>query len=85
MKGLIAKHKPKDIATIEEWATYWNNQSYTLQPLANVLKEMKSGLGFIKPDDFDTPNHYAKLVAEQCQRQLIDKILDMFPETIDKS
>lgn len=77
------KHRPKDL-TPEEWRKLWDNSSYTLQALANVLIEMDKQLGRIKAEDFKTANHYAQLVSELSQKELIKKILDMLPASVDK-
>lgn len=83
MNALLAKHCPKD-ADLDEWVKRWEAAASLLQPLANTLKDLKAGLGQVKADDFDCPNHYTKLVAEQVQRQMIDKILAMFPSTVER-
>jgi hypothetical protein len=83
MNAQLMRFKPKD-TTPEEWEKHWNNQTYTLQPLADVLKNIKESLGNIKADDFNTPNHYEKLVYELAQKQMIDKILSLLPDSLDK-
>jgi hypothetical protein len=75
--------KPNDV-TNEDWEKTWNNSSYVLQPLADVLKNMKKDLGKVSPTDFSTPNHYVALVSELVQIQLIDKVLALLPATVDK-
>jgi hypothetical protein len=77
------QHKPKD-TTPEKFKESWENLGAALQPLADVLLGMRDALNTVKADDFDCPNHYTKLVSEQMQRQLIDKILDLFPKSVDK-
>lgn len=83
MNSLLMKHRPKDMEK-EKWEEMWKNSHTLLQPLANVLKDMKSGSGQIKSTDFDTPNHYAKLVAELIEAQTINKILELLPDSVSK-
>jgi hypothetical protein len=84
MNNLLAKHKPVDVESQEQWEKDWERSSWVLQPFANALKDMLKGLETIKPDDFDCHNHYARLVAQQMKKQTIDQILAMFPSTVDK-
>lgn len=84
MNNLLAKHRPSD-TTQEKWEEHWNNQGYTLQPLAKALIDMKKDLGSVKRDDFDTPNHYAKLVSELAQVEIINRILSMLPDSVEKN
>ena len=79
MNSLLMKHRPSDI-TPDEWAKLWDNSSYTLEPLAKVLKELKSTVEDVKPDDFDCPNHYAKLAYEAGQKAILNKVLGLLPE-----
>lgn len=84
MNNLLVKHKPKD-TTQEKWNEHWQNQGYTLEPLAKALIDMKKELGKVRRDDFDTPNHYAKLVSELAQVEMIDRILAMLPDSVEKN
>lgn len=83
MNGILMKHKPKDTDAVK-WKEHWNNQTYTLQPLADTLKEWRRELDGINPHDFDTPNHYAKMVYEAAQRQVLDRLLDLLPDGVEK-
>jgi len=83
MNSILAKHCPKDMDQ-SKWETQWEAAGDLLQPLADTLKDLKAGLGQVKADDYDCPNHYTKLVAEQVQRQTIDKILAMFPKAVER-
>ena len=57
----------------------WENSGYLLGVLEEVIKELTPDEK-IDPKDFAMPNHYAKLVWEQAQRDLSKKILGLFPE-----
>lgn len=88
MNSLLSKHRPKDgegkqIAK-EEWEKQWTNSHTLLQPLANVLKEMRDHPSSLRADDFDCPNHYAKLVAELVRKKVLEDILALLPDSVDK-
>ena len=84
MNNLLMKHRPSDTEP-DKWKEHWNNQRYTLEPLAKALIDMKKELGKVRRDDFDMPNHYAKLVSELAQVEMIDRILAMLPDSIEKN
>ena len=77
MQAILLKNRPKDLSE-EKFKEMWANSSYTLEALFNTIKEL-SPKETIKGGDFDTPNHYAKLVWQQAQREFAQKILDLFP------
>lgn len=83
MNSLLMQLRPRD-TNPEEWRKQWENAAHTLQPLADVLKAWRKELGRIKASDFDTPNHYAKLVAELSQQEMLDRILALLPDSVDK-
>lgn len=84
MNSLLMKHRPKGVDK-EKWEGQWAAGADFLQPLADVLKEMvKERHGKVRPDDFDCPNHYAKLVAELAEQQILKQILEMLPSGVDK-
>jgi hypothetical protein len=84
LNNLLVKHRPSD-TTIEKWEEHWENQRYTLEPLAKALIDMKKELGKVRRDDFDIPNHYAKLVSELSQVEMIDRILALLPASVEKN
>lgn len=79
MNSLLAKHAPKGMEK-DKWKTSWEASHSTLQPLADVLKEMFNREASVRPDDFDCPNHYAKLVAEEVRKQVLKDIMALLPE-----
>lgn len=83
MKAILMKYKPKD-KTKEEFTKAWEAAGSVLQPLADVLIEMRDQKGVIRHDDWETPNHYAKLVAELAEKQMVEFILDLLPDSVDK-
>lgn len=77
------RHRPKDMDP-EEWRKLWDNSHPQLQPLANLLKEWLKKEPSVRPSDFETPNHYGKLVAELARKQTIEDILALLPDSVEK-
>lgn len=63
--------------TVEEWSKLWANSSHVLEPLAEALKDMQRSLTKVDPEDFDCPNHYAKMVANGVKHQTLQQVIDM--------
>lgn len=80
MNTLLLKHKPLDSSN-EEFTKAWNNSGYVLEALHTTLQTLKEELNGIKKDDFDCPNHYAKLAYNMGQIKAYDFIISMLPET----
>lgn len=81
MNGLLAKHRPKDTSP-EKWKEHWDNAGYTLEPLAALLRERLAELKRVKADDFDCPNHYAKLVYQGGKAEEIEFVLSLLPKSV---
>ena len=87
MNALLMKFRPKDgdkQMDSAKWQELWKNSHPQLQPLADVLKSWLAQPPSVRPDDFDCPNHYAKLVAEESRRQTIRDVLGLMPDSVDK-
>jgi len=80
MNKLLLNNKPKDSSN-EEFIKAWNNSSYTLEALYNTLLALKDDINSIKKDDFDCPNHYAKLAFNLGQAKAYDFIISMLPDS----
>ena len=80
MNNLLIKHKPKDIET-EAWKKMWDNSSYIFRPLVDVINQLVSTRETVREDDFDCPNHYAKLAFDAGMRKGLGMVLDMLPES----
>jgi hypothetical protein len=80
MNKLLLNNKPKDSSN-EEFIKAWNNSSYTLEALYKTLLVLKEEINNIKKDDFDCPNHYAKLAFNLGQIRAYDQIISMLPDT----
>jgi len=83
MNKLLLNNKPKDSSN-EEFIKAWNNSSYTLEVLYKTLLVLKEEINSIKKDDFDCPNHYAKLAYNLGQTKAFDLIISMLPDTAKK-
>ena len=83
MNSLLMKHRPKDVAP-EKWKEQWENLAPSLQPLADVINEMKQGLEYIDPRDFGDANHYQKLVASLIAKQTLERVLSFLPSRVQK-
>lgn len=84
MKAILMKHKPKD-STKEEFTKKWEAASTTLQPLCDLLCEMRDQKGHVRHTDFELPNHYGKLIAELAEKDMIDFIISLLPDGCDRS
>jgi len=78
VNSLLAKNKPKDC---EDFNKLWTNAGYTLRPLYKTLRQLREELDKIKAEDFDCPNHYAKLAYQGGQAKAYDLILSLLPDT----
>jgi hypothetical protein len=80
MNKLLLNNKPID-TTNEEFIKLWNNSGYTLQAMYKTLLTLKEEINSIKKDDFDCPNHYAKLAFNLGQIKNIDYIISLLPNS----
>lgn len=77
MKAILLKNKPSD-QTDEEWVEHWARvRNYSLTPLVATINQLTAGLNDVKEDDFETPNHYAKLAFRAGQRRMAEQILEI--------
>lgn len=83
MNKLLLNNKPKD-STNEEFIKAWNNSSYVLEALYNTLTTLKEEITSIKKDDFDCPNHYAKLAYNLGQIKAYEFVMSLLPDTAKK-
>jgi hypothetical protein len=51
-----------------------------MEALCKTLQSIKDDVTSIKKDDFDCPNHYAKLAYNMGQVKMIDLVISMLPE-----
>ena len=80
MNKTLLNNRPKD-SSIEEFTKTWNNSSYVFEVLYKTLNDMNIELHNIKKDDFDCPNHYAKLSFSLGQSKMIEHVLSLLPDS----
>jgi len=83
MNKLLLKNKPSNTSN-EEFEKLWNNSSVSLEALYKTLEDIKAEISSIKKDDFDCPNHYAKLAYNLGQLKMADLVISMLPDSAKK-
>ena len=83
MNELLLNSKPKDISN-EEYIKLCNNSTYVLETLYNTLLVLNKELTSTKKDDFDCPNHYAKLAFNLGQSKIIEQIVTILPDGVKR-
>lgn len=76
----LSKHRPSDLSS-EEFEKMWSNLGYSLAPLYAFCQEEIEHTGRISKEDFDTPNHYAKMAYEAGMRAAFEKVQNILPKT----
>lgn len=72
MKAILTKYKPDD-----DWDEAWNNASFLKEPLIKAVDQLVKEIDEVKDDDFDVPNHYAKLAYRAGQIKMARLIKDI--------
>lgn len=80
MNKTLLNNRPKD-ASEEEFEKVWNNSGYALEALYKTLEKMIEENNNIRKDDFDCPNHYARLSYQAGFSNALSRVLDMLPPT----
>lgn len=80
MNKLLSSMRPDDTSS-EEWEKHWNNASYTLEPLYKALAFLIKENISVKKDDFDCPNHYAKMAYQIGFSTALERVIDMLPDS----
>lgn len=80
MNKILLNNKPNDISN-EEFTKLWNNSGYVLESLYKTLTDMNKELNSVRKDDFDCPNHYAKLAYNAGQSRVIEQIINLLPNS----
>lgn len=80
MNKLLLSKRQSD-STAEEFTEAWENASYTLEPLYKTLLVLMEEANRVGRDDFDCPNHYAKLAYEAGMRTAYEQIIRMLPDS----
>lgn len=80
MNSTLLNNRPKEM-TKEDFIKSWENIGYTLTALHKTLQDSKSSLQKVKNNDFDCPNHYAKLAFQAGQIEAMEFILALLPKS----
>lgn len=80
MQALLNRFKPKD-STDAKWAETWDNAGYALEPLYLALEYLKQEIETVNKDDFNCPNHYAKLMWREGQIKAYNTIIGLLPDS----
>lgn len=80
MNKLLLNNRDKTI-TEEEFTKLWNNSGITLSALNKTLLLLQKEISSIKQDDFDCPNHYAKIAYNLGKLKMIEAVINMLPNS----
>lgn len=80
MNSVLLSNRPKDIDEAK-FKAMWENSSYLLEALYKTLLSYMPEEK-VKAVDFDTPNHYPKLMYQAGQRDSIHKIIELLPKSL---
>lgn len=80
MNKALLNNRPKG-ATPEEFTKTWENSSYTLEPLWKTMMQWVAENEKVKKEDFDCPNHYAKLAYQAGFNEALKRVVDLLPES----
>lgn len=75
--SLLTKSKPE--YEPEEFSKAWEGNYILLLPLMRYLQAQSAEMMAVKPDDFDTPNHYAKMAFELGKKEAYKEIMGLLP------
>lgn len=80
MNKLLLDNRPSD-STPEEFKKAWENSGYVMEALYKTLQGFIAQNEEVKKDDFDCPNHYAKLAYQAGLNKAWKQVIDMLPES----
>lgn len=80
MNKVLLDNRPKD-SSPEEFKKAWDNSGYVLEALWKTLGAFIEQNNEVKKDDFDCPNHYAKLAYQAGLNKAWKQVMDMLPES----
>lgn len=87
MNMLLTKHIEKEegkthAESVAAYVKAWENSKYLLRPFVEMLKERVKSLENVGESDFDTPNHYAKLMFKAGRKQETEFLLSLLPNSL---
>jgi hypothetical protein len=80
MNKVLLDNRPQD-SSPEEFKKAWDNSGYVLEALWKTLGAFIEQNNEVKKDDFDCPNHYAKLAYQAGLNKAWKQVMDMLPES----
>lgn len=80
MNKVLLDNRPQDCSP-EEFKKVWDNSGYALEALYKTLEILKDQNNKVKKDDFDCPNHYAKLAYQAGYFEALKLVQDMLPDS----
>lgn len=88
MNTLLTKHVETESGkthaqSVEAYERAWENAKYLLRPLAKMLEERVKVLESIKDNDFETPNHYAKLMFYMGKKEEAVFLKSLLPKSLE--
>ena len=81
MNKVLLDNRPQD-SSPEEFKKAWDNSGYVLEALWKTLNAFIEQNNEVKKDDFDCPNHYAKLAYQAGLNKAWKQVMDMLPESV---
>jgi hypothetical protein len=78
MNSNLLRLRPKD-SSPEEFKKAWDNSGYVLEALYKLLEEQMATNNKVNKDDFDCPNHYAKLAYQAGYSNALEMVKDLLP------
>ena len=89
MNTLLTKHVEKEegkthAESVAAYERAWENSKYLLRPFMKMLKERIQSFDKVNEKDFDTPNHYAKLMFKKGKQEEAELLLSMMPKSLDE-
>jgi len=75
MNNLLLKKVKEDK---DKYIQSFNNSSYVFTPIIELLQELVNTCDAVKKEDFDCPNHYAKLAFQAGEKKAYQFLLNLF-------
>ena len=78
MNSLLLKNRPED-ASPEEFKKAWDNSGYVFEALWKTITEWMKENETIRKNDFDCPNHYARLAFQAGLNESLERVIGLLP------
>jgi hypothetical protein len=80
MNKSLLNNRPED-SDPQEFEKAWHNSGYVLEALWKTLDGWILENSKVKKDDFDCPNHYAKLAYQSGMNEALKRVIELLPES----